>query len=147
MKKKTLDKLLKNGVLSKEEYDSFFTTMSENERGEMIGIAPTGNVSHKYHLEGDLLQGDLIEFLKTKVDPPYEAEEMDEVFHKYGMMVCGIGDRWYWFTNDNITEQALKNGRKPIEEATELEIWKMIAICERYWHISYERWYEERKGK
>lgn len=144
MKKKKLDELLKNGVLTKDEYDSFFKTMGENEKGEMIGIMPHGNAAHKYHLEGDLLHGDLLEFLKTKVTPPYEAEDMDETFKKYGTMICGICDYWHWFTKDNITEYALNNGRRPIEEATELEIWKMIAICERYWRVFYDNCYHDK---
>lgn len=144
MKKSKLDRLLKEGILSKEEYDSFFETMHENEKGELIGFVPNGNANHKYKLEGNLLHGNLLEFLKTKVTPPYEAEDMDETFKKYGMMICGIGDFWHWFTKDNITEYALNNGHKPIEEATELEIWKMIAICERYWHIFYSDCYHDK---
>lgn len=144
MKKAKLDRLLKEGVLSKEEYDSFFKTMKENEKGVMIGIMPNGNASYKCNLDGDLLHGDLLEFLTTKVTPPYEAEYMDETFKKCGMMVCGIGDFWHWFTKDNITEYALNNGCRPVEEVTELELWKMIAICERYWHVFYSDCYHDK---
>ena len=143
MKKDKLDKLLKQGVLTKEEYDSFFKTMRENEKGELIGILPNSNALHKYNLNGDLLHGNLLEFLKIRVTPPMEAENMDETFKKYGMMVCGIYDYWYWFTKDNITEEAYKNGRRPIEEATELELGKMIAISERYWEVFYSDCYHD----
>lgn len=143
MKKKKLDELLNNGVLTKDEYDLFFKTMRENEKGEMIGVMPNGEVSHKYHLEGDLLNGNLLEFLKTKVTVPYEAEDMDETFDKYGMMICGVCDYWRWFTKDNISANALVDGYRPVEEATELELWKMIAICERYWRVFYKNLYHD----
>lgn len=143
MKKKKLDELLDNGVLTKDEYDLFFKTMGENEKGEMIGVMPNGEVSYKYHLEGDLLNGNLLEFLKTKVNVPYEAEDMDETFGKYGMMICGVCDYWRWFTKDNITANALVDGYRPVEEATELELWKMIAICERYWRVFYKNLYHD----
>lgn len=87
--------------------------------------------------------GDLIEFLKTNVMPPLVAESIDEVFRKYGMVTTGVADGWYWFTKDNITEVAIKHGHRPIEEASETEIWKMIALCERYWRIFYEGLYRE----
>lgn len=144
MKKEKLDRLFKEGILSKEEYNSFFKTMHENEKGELIGVVPNGNASHKYNLNGDLLHGNLLEFLKTRVTPPMEAETMDETFKKYGMIVCGIGDYWHWFTKDNITEYALNNGHRPVEEATELELWKMIAICERYWEVFYSELYYDK---
>lgn len=144
MNKAKLDRLFKEGVLTKEEYDSFFKTMREIEGGRLIGIMPSGNASHKYNLNGDLLHGNLLEFLKTRVTPPMEAEDMDKTFGKYGMMVCGVCEYWYWFTKDNITEYALSHGRRPIEEATELELWKMIAICERYWKEFYSELYHKK---
>ena len=105
MKIDKLNRLLDEGVLTQEEYDSFFDTMYVNENGQLVGIVQTKNpATHKYNLEGDLLNGDLVEFVKTKITPPYEAEDMDEVFKTYGVMVTGIADYWHWFTKDNITE-------------------------------------------
>ena len=145
MKIDKLNRLLDEGVLTQEEYDSFFDTMHVNENGQLVGIVQTKNpATHKYNLEGDLLNGDLVEFVKTKITPPYEAEDMDEVFKTYGVMVTGIADYWHWFTRDNITEYALSHGHKPIEEASELELWKMIAICERYWEVFYSDCYHDR---
>lgn len=139
MKKSKLDRLYKEDILTENEYLSFFKTMHVNEKDEMMGMIPDSNASYKYYFDGDLLGGNLVDFLKTRVTPPLGAENMDDVFAKYGMTVCGICDYWYWFTKDNITEYALNNGRKPIEEASELELWKMIAICERYWEIFYSQ--------
>ena len=138
MTKKKLDKLLQEGVLSQKEYNLFFQTMRENENGEMVGIVPHGSISYKYYLDGDMLNGDLREFLMHRVCPPYQAEEYDDVFKKYGMMVTGVADYWHWFTRENISERALANGYRPIEEASELELWMMIAICERHWEVFYE---------
>ena len=143
MLKKRLDNLLKTGVLQKDEYDLFFKTMRENERGELIGVVPPGNVGYKYHFNGDLLQGDPLNFLIKYCAPPLGAESMDPIFYKYGTTISGICDGWYWFTKDNITERAENNGHRPIEEATEIEIWKMIAICCRYWESFYEECYDK----
>ena len=139
MKKSKLDRLYKENILTENEYLSFFKTMHVNEKDEMIGAIPNGKASYKYYFDGDLLGGNLVNFLKTRVTPPLGAEYIDDIFGKYGMTVCGICDYWYWFTRDNITEYALNDGRRPIEEASELELWKMIAICERYWEIFYSQ--------
>lgn len=139
MKKSKLDRLYKENILTEDEYLSFFKTMHVNEKDEMIGAIPNGKTSYKYYFDGDLLGGNLVNFLKTRVTPPLDAEYIDDVFAKYGMAVCGICDYWYWFTKENITEYALNEGKKPIEEASELEVWKMIAICERYWKVFYSQ--------
>ena len=144
--KKKLDKLLKEDVLTQEEYASFFQHMSENENGYMIGCVPAGNAYHKYCLDGDLLNGNLLEFLKKRVTPPIGADDMDETFGKYGIMIYGVCEYWHWFTKDNITEYALNNGRRPIEDASELELWKMIAIASRYWETFYSDCYHQKES-
>ena len=91
----------------------------------------------------DLLHDDPRHFLITHVGPPLGAESIDPIFNTYGMTISGICDGWWWFTKDNITEHAKQHGHKPIEEATEVEIWRMIAICSRYWEAEYTEWYHK----
>ena len=142
MKISKLNKLLNEGVLTNEEYNLFFNSMTDNGKGELIGSVPyRENAYRKFCLEGDLSNENLLEFVKTKIVPPYEADYIDDLFKKYGIMILGISDYWHWFTKENITDYAIHNGCKPVEEATELELWKMIAICERYWAVSYKEWY------
>lgn len=146
MYKYELDNLLKRNVLTQEEYNEFFKSMSVDEKGQMIGVVPNGKCSEKYHFDGDLLGDNLLDFVINNVTPPYGSESFDDTFKTYGMMVCGIADYWHWFRKDNITDQAIKHGHKPIEEATEVELWKMIAIASRYWQVFYERIYNHEKG-
>lgn len=143
---KDLKDCLRNGAITQQEYDEIFEYMSIHEDGEqLIGVIPNTKGMIKFNLDGDMTDGSLIDFLKTRITPPYEATRIDPLFTKYGMMVCGIGDYWHWFTKNNITQYALDNGHKPIEEATEEELWKMIAICSRYWQVFYQRLYNREK--
>lgn len=143
-----LKECFKNGAITQQEYDEIFQSMSICEdREQLIGLVPNTKGMIKFNLNGDMVDGSLMEFLKTRIEPPYEAEHIDPLFKKYGMMVCGIADYWHWFTKDNITQYALENGHKPIEEATDEELWKMIAICSRYWQVFYEREYRRTKQR
>ena len=38
----------------------------------------------------------------------------------------------------------IDQGYKPIENASELELWKIIGICSRYWEVQYKEWYEHK---
>lgn len=146
MKKKYFDELLKNGVLTQEEYNDVFTKMRLHEDGCLIGVVPKEYYIIKYNLEGDMLQGNLTDFVKNHINPPYEFERTYP-FSKYGIMICGIGDYWKWFTKDNINSNAINYGYRPIEEATEKELWQMIGMSSRYWHIMYQRMYYDLKEK
>ena len=141
MYKQELDELLERGVLSQDEYSEFFKTMYANEEGQMIGTKPNGTCSNKYDFDGNLIDGSLLEFVLKEITPPLESEYIDDVFKKYGITVCGIYDGWHWFRKDNISKQAIGLGYKPIEEATETELWKIIAISSRYWEVFYKRSY------
>lgn len=59
------------------------------------------------------------------------------------MMYSGIYEKWSWFTKDIISEHGVAMGYKPIEEATQEELWQMIAMASRYWEVCYRRWYHE----
>lgn len=146
MKKKYLDKLLENKIFTQQEYDDIMQKMHLNKNGELIGVVPKEYYVTKYNLNGDMLRGNLTDFVKKHIIPPYEAADLAPEFNKYGMMVCGICDYWHWFTKDNITKYAIRNGHSPIEEATEFELWKMIATTSRYWQVMYQRLYREKMG-
>lgn len=146
MKKKYFDELLKAGVLTQEEYNDVFTKMRLSEDGTLFGVVPQTNYIIKYKLEGDMLNGDLRDFVKRHIVPPYEFVNV-EPFSKYGILYTGIGDRWDWFTKGNISQRGYAVGYRPIEEATEEELWKMIAMASRFWEVSYRRWYYEEQER
>lgn len=78
----------------------------------------------------------LWQFVKEKIVPPLGVESTFDVFAKYGSTYSnGMCEYFYW------NEEALKS-------APEIDLWKMIAISERYWATCYEEWYnEEQKRK
>lgn len=64
-----------------------------------------------------------------KMIPWHNAEyDMPDLFGVYGYTTCGIVEVWRWLHKDSISNKARKDGCKPIEEASELELWKMIAL-------------------
>ena len=64
-----------------------------------------------------------------KMIPWHNAEyDMPDLFGVYGYTTCGIVEVWRWLHKDSISDKARKDGCKPIEEASELELWKMIAL-------------------
>lgn len=64
MKKRYFNELLCMGVITKEEYSNVLTKMQVTEDGNLIGVVPEENYINKYNLEGDMLEGDLHEFVK-----------------------------------------------------------------------------------
>lgn len=146
MHKSDVDKCLEKGILTPEEYSKFMSRLSETEDGQLIGVSTNDHCRYNYELNSRILTDkDLIKYVTHDITPPLGAEYMDETFGIYGMTVSGICDGWHWFTKDNITDYAIQNGHKPIEEATETELWKMAAMADRYWHIQYERWYHHKE--
>lgn len=76
----------------------------------------------------------LIDLLKESAPELGSEFEYPDLFGKYGHTESGISQGWIWHDN------ALK-------EVTELEVWKMIAISEKYWREVYERRYERESGR
>lgn len=144
--KRELDELLERGVLSNEEYDEFFERMKVASNGQVIGICPTTHALHKYELNGDLWDESLRDFLMKEVKFPIGIEKFDDVFSIYGKMVYMDQEYWVWWTRENIPDEAIEDGCRPIEDATEEEIWKMIAIASRYWEMLYKRLWMNRKA-
>ena len=134
MLKENLDKCFKEGNLNEAEYNEWLSGMSENDRGELVGICPNGKTYYKYEMNGDIFDIPLWEFVKKKITPPLGVETMFDVFAKYGHTYGGICDGFYW------NEEALRS-------APEIDLWKMIAISERCWETQYERWYYREQKK
>ena len=145
MKKIELDELLNRGVLNNEEYEEFFKCMHVNDEGEMIGTLPCDEIYYKYELNGDI--SNLLDFVIKEVCPPEGMESFNKTFYTYGYGTYGVSDKWIWFKSDTITDYAKEHGHKPIEEASELELWKMVALSSRYWHVSYQRWLRDEEDR
>ena len=145
MLKKEVDRLYNVGVYSEEEYNSIMKFMHVNEKGELIGVIPNGIMSTLYSLKFDLKKQSLVDIVKDS--SPWLGADYDfpELFGKYGYTITGICDGWNWFTQDKITDHARNNGYKPIEEATELELWKMLALSNTYLYNEYKEWYYSKK--
>ena len=73
--------------------------------------------------------------------------EYPDLYGKYGMGVYGICEYWYWFTEDNITDYARKNGHLPLTDATDSELLEMWAIADNYWLNQYKDWYHKEQDK
>lgn len=148
MYKAKLDKLLKKGILTQEEYNTLFHSMRLDENGNFSGIVPNIPEMTKYRLEGDFVNMPPIEILKNYTTVPIQLCGFDkELFNVYGVYVDGVHPKWVWFTNDNLSAVGRQLGCKPLTEATETEIWKMIAIAERYWYISNKEYDEYGRDK
>ena len=138
MYKEKIDALYKAGVFTKDDYDCVMSNMSVTEEGELIGTYPAEKTKYKYDFDGDMLNMNPREFLINYVSPPLGAEYMDKTFWTYGTTYCGICDGWSWYRTDTLTDIGKSKGHKPIEEATNEECWKMIAIASRYWEVFYK---------
>lgn len=86
---------------------------------------------------------------KVRKCTPYYTFDTDypNLFGKYGTMVYGICDYWYWYEEDKLTERALKKGFKPLTDATDSELLEMLAITNGYWLSCYKKWLEKSEKK
>ena len=73
--------------------------------------------------------------------------EYPDLFGKYGLTICGICDGWRWFTEENITDYARKNGHLPITDASTEELLEMWAVADHYWLECYEDWFRRSEQK
>lgn len=83
-----------------------------------------------------------------KCVPDYTfGEDYPNLFGKYGVMVCGVCEYWYWYEEGKLTDYAIKKGCRPLTDATDNELLEMLAITNEYWLNDYEKRYEESKRK
>lgn len=146
MYKNKFDKMVENGIISQDEKEKTYNQMLPNADGQFTGILDM-KINYKYYINGDIFNENLCDFVINHCVPPLGMEAIDDTFKKYGMTYCGICDGWYWFKKDNITQYAIETGHKPIEEATNEELWKMLAMSSMYWEGNYKEWYEKSEKK
>ncbi len=73
--------------------------------------------------------------------------EFPELFGKYGMECHGVYEGWYWFTEDNITDIARSHGRRPLTDASDVELLTMWAMADSYWLGQYREWLKRAEKK
>lgn len=140
-----LNEKVKNGVFTEEEKKQILTHLHPDDNGELTGTWGDDdmpiNFRQRWSMDYDIKNGDLVEYISKYVTPWLGAENYDDLFKTYGYTMCGICEAYIWFTNKNINDTAREHGCKPLEEATELELWKIIGICMAYWEGEFEQWY------
>lgn len=74
-------------------------------------------------------------FVKEWCVPMLGAENyFPELFGKYGKTFTGICDGWWWL------DERLK-------DASEKDLWEMLAIASTYWLLNYEKWFDKERTK
>ncbi len=146
MYKDKFDKLVKRGVISESEKSRIYSQMKPNSDGQFIGVSDSV-VDYKYYTEGDIFNEPLCDYVIKHCVPKLGMEFIDDTFKTYGSTYCGIGDGWFWYRKNKITQYAIEQGHKPIEEATREELWKMLAMSSMYWEGNYKEWYDRSEGK
>lgn len=75
---------------------------------------------------------------------PYEYMD-DPLIKKYGVYVDGVYPEWIWHDKKNLSNYGYESGYRPLEDAPEIDLYKIIALCERHWREFYESICEKRK--
>ena len=83
-------------------------------------------------LGADLTNGITSEYIQEHVVPPLGIEYVYPIFKKYGYTYSRFSDKWIW------NDYALRN-------ASQEELWQMMAIASMYWEKKYMKWYKEDK--
>lgn len=68
---------------------------------------------------------DDVDSLVEQICPP--EQKLDSFFKKFGTNAGGLSDCWHYSNN--------------WKELSEIEKWKYVALCERYWRIYYQNYY------
>lgn len=77
------------------------------------------------------MPNELWKFVKEWCVPMLGAENyFPDLFGKYGRTFTGICDGWKWFDDK-------------LQEAPEIDLWKMLAIEAKYWELNYQAWYNK----
>lgn len=86
------------------------------------------NEPPKKPLNSEIFTEDVDKLVREEY-PPYES--IYPLFEKFGFRTGGLYDRWEYFDS--------------WEELPEIEKWKYVALCSRYWYFWYEYWYYEKE--
>lgn len=146
MYKDRFDELVERGIISESEKEKICSQMHQNADGQFIGISD-GKINYKYYIGEDIFNDNLCDFVIKHCVPQLGMEYIDDTFKTYGMTYSGICDGWDWFRKDKMTQYALDNGHKPIEDASDTELWKMLAMSAMYWEGNYKEWYNKSEEK
>ena len=150
---KEVEKLHKDGIYTDEMYSKIMNSMDDCGTGQLTGVVPH-NADLIYNLKFNPDDFNLVELVVHST--PWLGADYDypELFGKYGYTFTGIGDGFRWLRKDPNTEFTFKqealndtaatHGYKAIDDATELELWKMLALSERYWGNCYKEWYHHK---
>lgn len=148
MYKGRVEKLHKQGIITDEEYNSLMEIGFDKDGYIKPGVPKCGNdFDVRYNLGFKPYQINLIEAVKAS-SPWLGAEcTFPSLFGKYGFTYGGICDGWQWLTKDNIAPNAAKHGKKPLEMASELELWQMLAISNMYYNNCHSEWCDKAEKK
>lgn len=146
MYKDKFDELVKKGIISDTENSKIYAQMRPNSDGQFIGVSDAA-IDYKYYTEEDIFNETLCDYVISHCVPQLGMEYIDDTFKTYGITYSGICDGWSWFREANITQHAIEKGHKPIEQATNEELWKMLAMSSMYWEGQYKEWYKQSEKK
>ena len=85
----------------------------------------------------------LLEIVKNTTIP-YEYMD-DPLIKKYGVYVDGVYPEWIWYDKENLSDYGYESGCRPLKDAPEIDLYKIIALCEKHWREFYKSIYEKRK--
>lgn len=148
-----VERLHKTGIYTDEIYTKITDSMRDCGTGQLIGIVPD-KAGLIYNLKFNPDDFNLVELVVNSTPWLGADNDYPDLFGKYGYTFCGIGDGFRWFRKDPnikltynqiaLNDKAVANSYKAIDDATELELWKMLALSERYWSNCYKEWYEHK---
>lgn len=123
MRKKKVEKLYHDGVLTEKDYNDIMSG-DEDKNGTLKCYGCSVDADVSYNLEFNIKNFDLLNIFKKKCTPWLGADKtLPDLFGKYGYTISGIYDGFVWTDN-------LKN-------ATEQELWEMLALSSMYWEGEY----------
>lgn len=151
---KEVERLHKVGIYTDEMYNKIMDSMKDCGTGQLVGVIP-GKADLIYNLKFNPDDFNLVELVVNSTPWLGADHDYPELFGKYGYTFSGIGDGFRWYRKDPnsaftckqvaLNNTAMAHGYKAIDDATELELWKMLALLETYWCNSYIEWYNHKK--
>lgn len=145
MKLERLKELKDAGVFNEDEMIHVNRIIKEFPLGEKnIGIPDV--IRFKYYLGFNASYATNEELLKQLLkhcSPPPGIENYNDLFKKYGQTDYGLETSWRWYSKNTLTLAMAEKGYEPVERATELECWQMLALSAFYWQRFYEEDFEK----
>ena len=89
---------------------------------------------------------ELRDFVIRNISGPTDHNKAPTAW-QFGYVSGGICYGWFWNRKDKLTQAGYDAGYKPIEDATEFELYKIIAECLYDDCITYKELYDEERKK